>query len=151
MRPPTRPFEDSRWVRSCVARGSIEYSAVTQPVPRPLIHGGTRASSVAAHSTRVFPKLTNALPSAYFKNPGTISTGRSSSGCRPSARSTLLDGDGFSEVARLIDVFAFDVGNVIRQQLQRDDVNDRREQLVDFRNPENMVGDGRSLLVAVRR
>ena len=51
VRPPIRPLTDSRSVRSAVARGSIEYSAVTQPVPLPRRCGGTRSAIVAAHST----------------------------------------------------------------------------------------------------
>ena len=74
--------------------------------------------------TRVFPTLISALPSAYFKKPGSIVTGRSSSGAARRCESSL-DRDGFGEVARLVDVFAFDVGNVIGEQLQRNDVDDR--------------------------
>ena len=33
MRPPPLPAEASRWVRVDVARGSMPYSAVTQPFP----------------------------------------------------------------------------------------------------------------------
>lgn len=32
-------------------------------------------------------------------------------------RCSLFDGNGLCEIARLIDVFAFDIGNVIRQEL----------------------------------
>ena len=45
VRPPIRPLVDSRWLRSAVARGSIAYSAVTQPVPVPRRCGGTRSCS----------------------------------------------------------------------------------------------------------
>src|SRR5579875_1303092 len=52
VRPPTRPRFASRCVRSWVARGSIAYSAVTQPVPRPLSHCGTRSSIVRTQDLR---------------------------------------------------------------------------------------------------
>ena len=41
VRPPTRPLTDSRSERLDVARGSIEYSAVTQPSPDPFFQRGT--------------------------------------------------------------------------------------------------------------
>ncbi len=41
VRPPMRPFTLSRSLRSFVARGSIAYSAVTQPRPLPCSHRGT--------------------------------------------------------------------------------------------------------------
>ena len=41
VRPPIRPLTDSRSVRVLVARGSIAYSAVTQPCPVPLRQRGT--------------------------------------------------------------------------------------------------------------
>src|SRR5579863_5543215 len=141
VRPPTFPLADSRWVRSCVARGSMAYSALTQPTPRPLSQAGTRSSIVAAHNTRVFPTEISALPSAYFKKPGSITTGRRSSARRPSERiipavfhsskrdasCALLDGHGLREVAGLVDVLSFDIRDVIRQELQWNDVDDRRE------------------------
>ena len=51
-----------RWMRSGLEPGSIEYSAVTQPVPRPRIHRGTSSSTDAVHSTLVRPKLTSTEP-----------------------------------------------------------------------------------------
>ena len=42
----------------------MEYSAVTQPRPVPRIHGGTRSSTEAVHSTFVCPKVTSTDPSA---------------------------------------------------------------------------------------
>ena len=53
VRPPIRPRTDSRSLRVCVARGSIEYSAVTQPRPLPLRQRGTPSVTLAAQSTRV--------------------------------------------------------------------------------------------------
>ena len=47
-----------------VEPGSIEYSAVTHPLPRPRIHGGTRSSTDAVHSTLVRPIETSTDPMA---------------------------------------------------------------------------------------
>ena len=47
-----------------VARGSIAYSAVTQPRPCPRSHGGGLSSSEAAQRTCVSPKRTRHDPSA---------------------------------------------------------------------------------------
>ena len=65
-----------------VARGSMPYSAVTQPRPWPLSQGGSRSSSVAVTSTWVSPNFTKQEPSAYFTTPRSSETARSSSGCR---------------------------------------------------------------------
>ena len=51
-------------LRSGVEPGSMEYSAVTHPVPLPRIHGGTRSSTDAVHSTRVLPIETSTEPAA---------------------------------------------------------------------------------------
>ena len=64
VRPPILPRTDSRSLRVCVARGSIEYSAVTQPSPDPLRHRGTPSVTLAAQSTRVRPNSTSTEPSA---------------------------------------------------------------------------------------
>ena len=40
VRPEARPFDTSRAVRVAVARGSMEYSAVTQPLPDPRRNAG---------------------------------------------------------------------------------------------------------------
>ena len=42
----------------------MEYSAVTQPLPLPRIHGGTRSSIDAVQSTLVRPKETSTEPGA---------------------------------------------------------------------------------------
>ena len=63
-RPLILPESRSRELRVLVARGSIEYSAVTQPRPCPRRNGGTRSSSEAAQSTRVPPISISADPSA---------------------------------------------------------------------------------------
>jgi hypothetical protein len=64
VRPDGLPRDTSRSVRSVVAPGSIEYSAVTQPLPLPRSHGGTRSSTDAVHRTRVLPMLTSTEPAA---------------------------------------------------------------------------------------
>ena len=78
VRPPCFPLAASRSIRSGLDRGSIAYSAVTQPFPLPFIQRGTFSSTVAAHSTWVSPILIKADPSANGASLGTISTGRSS-------------------------------------------------------------------------
>ena len=67
VRPEGRPLVTSRGVRLAVARGSMEYSAVTQPLPELRRNGGTVSSTVAAHSTCVFPTLISAEPSAVIR------------------------------------------------------------------------------------
>ena len=64
MRPPILPRTDSRSLRVFVARGSIEYSAVTQPSPEPCFQRGTPCVKDAEHSTRVPPNVTRHEPSA---------------------------------------------------------------------------------------
>src|SRR6185503_14681350 len=82
VRPPCLPAEASRRVRSLVARGSMPYSAVTQPRPWPLSHGGRRSSRLAVTRTWVSPNFTKHEPSAYFTTPRSSETGRNSSTCR---------------------------------------------------------------------
>ena len=67
VRPPCLPRAASRSLRVFVARGSIPYSAVTQPCPVPRIQPGTRASTLAVQSTFVSPKEISADPSACFE------------------------------------------------------------------------------------
>jgi hypothetical protein len=50
----------------------MPYSAVTQPLPLPRSQGGTLVSTDAVHSTRVSPKLTRQLPSAWRVKPGSM-------------------------------------------------------------------------------
>ena len=64
VRPSIRPVRASLAVRVWVARGSIEYSAVTHPSPVPFLCGGGLSSQLAVHSTRVSPMLISAEPSA---------------------------------------------------------------------------------------
>src|SRR6185312_14551138 len=86
VRPLGRPLETSRGVRVDVARGSMEYSAVTQPLPVLRRNGGTEVSTLAAQSTCVLPTVISAEPSAVFRYPVAISMGRISSCCLPSGR-----------------------------------------------------------------
>ena len=86
VRPPILPRTDSRSERLSVARGSIEYSAVTQPSPEPLRQRGTPSVNDATHSTLVLPNSTRTLPSPALRKRRVMVMGRSSSGARPSAR-----------------------------------------------------------------
>src|SRR5215213_3056132 len=82
VRPPT--LSRSRRLRVLVARGSIEYSAVTHPAPFPFRQPGTPCSTDAVQSTRVRPTLTRHEPSAYSAAPRSRRSGRGCSGARPS-------------------------------------------------------------------
>ncbi len=64
---PRATHDRSRRVRSWVARGSMPYSAVTQPLPPPRSQPGTRSSRLAVHSTCVSPNRTRQEPSAYLE------------------------------------------------------------------------------------
>ena len=64
VRPLCFPRAASRSTRSGVDPGSIEYSAVTQPLPLPRSQGGTRSSTEAVQSTRVRPISTRTDPIA---------------------------------------------------------------------------------------
>ena len=60
----------------------------------------------------------------------------------------LLDGDGLGEVARLVDVQAAAAGDLVREQLQRDDREDRLQHPVDRGDLDRGVGVLDDLLVA---
>ena len=64
VRPLCLPRAASRAERVWVARGSIPYSAVTQPSPLPRMNDGTPSSTLAVTSTRVSPNSTSTEPSA---------------------------------------------------------------------------------------
>ncbi len=64
VRPLCLPRAASRAERVWVARGSMPYSAVTQPSPLPRRNDGTPSSTVAVTSTRVSPNSTSTEPSA---------------------------------------------------------------------------------------
>src|SRR6478736_8232531 len=93
VRPPILPLTDSRSERVFVARGSMAYSAVTQPRPSPLSQRGTPSVREAVHRTRVLPNSIRAEPSACLDQPRVMLIGRSWSGVRPSARMTGTLGD----------------------------------------------------------
>ena len=64
VRPLCLPRAASRSLRVWVARGSMPYSAVTQPSPEPRLCGGTFSSTEAVHNTLVWPNSTSTDPSA---------------------------------------------------------------------------------------
>ena len=66
LRALTR-LRDSLAERTSVERGSMAYSAVTQPSPQPLRKGGTFSSRVAVQRTMVSPMVIRAEPSGYFR------------------------------------------------------------------------------------
>jgi hypothetical protein len=72
-----------------VARGSMLYSAVIQPLPEPFMKDGTDSSIDAVHITRVLPTSMSAEPSAVWIKSGIMFTGRSWSGERLSERNTM--------------------------------------------------------------
>src|SRR3954452_7594372 len=115
VRPSGRPFETSRCLRSPVDAGSIPYSAVTQPRPLPASQRGTPSWAEAVQMTRVPPCAISAEPVALRMKPGSIATGRISSGWRPSrltrhaprapppARAPLLDGHAVDALDRQLE------------------------------------------------
>ena len=57
------------------------------------------------------------------------------------ARTTrLLDGDRLREVARLVDVETVEAGDVVGEQLQRDDREDRLQEPIGARDEDRLVG-----------
>ena len=90
VRPPTLPLTDSREERCSVARGSIEYSPVTQPSPESRFQRGTPSVKDATHRTRVLPNSMRTEPSPVPAHPRVMETGRSWDGVRPSARRELV-------------------------------------------------------------
>src|SRR5205807_3152242 len=99
-RPLCRPRVASRSVRVAVERGSMPYSAVTQPLPVLRRNGGTRSSTEAVHSTCVSPNLARQEPSAYFATPGSRVTERITSAARPEGRTYLSVRFGPKLIAR---------------------------------------------------
>src|SRR5688500_17866517 len=90
VRPPILPRTDSRSPRVLVERGSMEYSAVTQPSPLPLRQRGTPSVTEAVQKTLVSPKETRTEPSACLLQPRSMVMGRSCWGVRPSIRDMRL-------------------------------------------------------------
>src|SRR4051812_42333772 len=68
----------------------MPYSAVTQPLPLPRSQEGRLVSTEAVHSTRVSPKATRQLPSAWRVKPGSMTISRIWSGARPEGRMEFL-------------------------------------------------------------
>ena len=66
----------SRLLRSRLARGSMEYSAVTQPSPSGT-WGGMRSSTLAQQRTLVLPQVMRQLPSANWTKSVVMVMGRS--------------------------------------------------------------------------
>src|SRR5258708_3568804 len=86
VRPDCLPRAASRSVRVWVERGSMPYSAVTQPRWELRIQGGTFSSTEAVQSTWVSPNFTRHEPSAWREKPGSREILRSWSGARPDGR-----------------------------------------------------------------
>jgi hypothetical protein len=76
VRPSGRPRFTSRSRRCPVEAGSIPYSAVTQPRPRPAIQRGTLSETEAVQITRVSPCVMSAEPAAVATKPGSMRVGR---------------------------------------------------------------------------
>ena len=122
VRPPILPLTDSRSERVLVARGSMAYSAVTQPRPSPLSQRGTPAVREAVHRTRVLPNSIRAEPSACLDQPRVMLMGRSWSGVRPSART-----DGGTAVASEVMPLAYRfIGSRLRSATATDRIAVRR-------------------------
>src|SRR3954470_13887076 len=86
VRPDGLPWFTSRPERVWVARGSMEYSAVSQPSPESFLKGGTRLSTLAATRTGVSPISIRAEPSANLRTPVSMRIGRRASTARPPGR-----------------------------------------------------------------
>src|SRR5690349_17834678 len=80
-------------MRVLVARGSMPYSAVTQPLPVLRRKPGTRSSTLAVQITFVLPALISTDPSACIRYSGVIVVSRSWFAGRLSDRipASLLD------------------------------------------------------------
>src|ERR1035441_9055116 len=69
--------------------------------------------------------------------------------CENCRRASLFNGDALGQVARLIHVAAAAHGDVIRQQLQRYDLQNRRQQVGRRRNLDDVVAEAARLRVAL--
>src|SRR5262249_20875649 len=83
-----------RSVRVPVERGSMPYSAVTQPRPLLRRNGGTRSSMLAVQSTWVSPKPAKQEPSADLLTPGSRAVARRASAARAEGRLRGARGGG---------------------------------------------------------
>ena len=90
VRPDNFPFALSLRLRELVARGSILYSALTQPLPLSFKKWGTRFSIVAEQTTCVSPKEITTDPSGCLKTLVLIVTGRICCTARPSCLILLI-------------------------------------------------------------
>ena len=98
LRGESFSLEMSRRLRSRLARGSMEYSAVTQPAPSGT-WGGALSSTLAQQRTMVSPHRMRQLPSANFTKPGVMVTGRSSSSARPSCLVCMESSPNFRHIS----------------------------------------------------
>src|SRR4051812_15368344 len=97
-------------------------------------------SSCACTGVRSAASIANppqGLTKSMYYYISTMSTG--GGGGRETAAGRLLDGDAFCEISGLIDVAATPHGDVIRQQLQRDDHQHRREQRMRRRHRDQEI------------
>jgi hypothetical protein len=102
------PRAASRSLRVFVARGSIPYSAVTQPRPLSFRKGGTRSSTLAVHSTRVSPNSTSTEPSAWRVKPA-LDAHRAQLVRRPAARPDAAHCGILRRTALISEMACFDV------------------------------------------
>ena len=86
VRPLCLPEAASRFIREWVERGSMPYSAVTQPWFFPFRKRGTLVSTLAVQSTRVLPNSTSTEPSACLVKLRVMVTGRSCAALRSLGR-----------------------------------------------------------------
>ena len=100
VRPDGLPDWTSRRMRSDDAPGSIEYSAVTQPLPAAPHPAGHVSSIEAVHSTLVRPNAPGSNPTAWSVKSRSKVMGRSSSGARPSGRMGAVSHQGSELVDR---------------------------------------------------
>src|SRR5215207_10538850 len=118
VRPLCFPRAASRSLRVWVARGSMPYSAVTQPSPLPRLCGGTFSSTEAVQSTRVWPNSISTEPSAWMVKPRVMRTGRSWSAARSPLRTKTVmstqekeeEGSGLARSGGALDGFV-DLGD----------------------------------------
>ena len=77
----------------------MPYSAVTQPCPLPFRKRGTLVSTLAVHSTRVWPNSTSTDPSACLVKLRVMVTGRTCAALRSLGRDMGLT-SGLAELAQ---------------------------------------------------
>src|SRR5947207_4870917 len=104
-------------------------STLMMSIPRSVVSAGgwRRGAPLATSEGRVAGER-SALPDSWFRGIA-----------------SLLDGDGLGEVARLVDVGASRDGDVVREELERDDPDDRPEDLVGVRDEPHVIRIARDL------